>query len=92
MPDPTENNKNICLYSDVLRATAKKRGHAFIDLYELLGNEKKPLTDNGIHFTAYGYWRSAQVLVQNAKEIPQFEPIIAKLEAEIGRLKKEGGT
>ena len=26
---------------------------------------------------------------QNAKEIPQFEPIIAKLEAEISRLKKE---
>lgn len=148
LPDPTENNQNIRLYRDVLRETAKKRGYPFIDLYELLGNEKKPLTDNGVHFTAHGYWRSAQMLAptvklpappsetaspkpederveklraliieknfthfqnwrpqnwtylfgfrkgeqgQNAKEIPQFEPIIAKLEAEIARLKKEVG-
>lgn len=148
LSDPTVNNQNLRLYRDVLRDTAKKRGHSFLDLYELLGTEKKPLTDNGIHFTAYGYWRSAQILApkvklpaprpdgskgkpeeerveklraliieknfthfqnwrpqnwtylfgfrkgeqgQNAKEIPQFEPIIAKLEAEIAKLKKEVG-
>ncbi len=146
LPDPAENNRNLRLYADVLRGTAKKRGYPFIDLYELLGSEKKPLTDNGIHFTAYGYWRSAQALAptvklpapsrevakpgtreerieklraliieknfthfqswrpqnwtylfgfrkgeqgQNAKEIPQFEPIIAKLEAAIAERKKE---
>jgi lysophospholipase L1-like esterase len=148
LPDPAENNKNIRLYRDAMRETAKKRGYPFIDLYERLGSEKKPLTDNGIHFTAYGYWRTAQLLVpnvklpaprpeamklrpedekieklreliieknftyfqnwrpqnwtylfgfrkgeqgQNAKEIPQFEPIIAKLEAEITKRKKEVG-
>ena len=64
LPDPKEQNKNLRLYGDAIRDTAKKRGHRFVDLYDLLGNEKTPLTDNGIHLTAYGYWRSAEALAQ----------------------------
>ncbi len=64
LPDPAENNKNLRLYADAIRDVAKKRGHFFVDLYEPLGKEKHPLTDNGIHLTAWGYWRSAAVLEQ----------------------------
>jgi lysophospholipase L1-like esterase len=64
LPDPTEQNKNLALYRDALRKVADQRGCSFVDLYELLGGATKevPLTDNGIHLTAYGYWKSAAVL------------------------------
>ncbi len=62
LPDPAENNKNLRLYADAIRDVAKKRGHRFVDLYDLLGNEKHNLTEDGIHLTAWGYWRSAVVL------------------------------
>jgi lysophospholipase L1-like esterase len=64
LPDPTEQNKNLARYRDALRQVADRRGCAFVDLYELLGEAKKdvPLTDNGIHLTAYGYWKSAPAL------------------------------
>lgn len=62
LPDPATNNKNLRLYADAMRDVAKNRNHVFVDLYELLSREKKPLTDNGIHLTPYGYARSALVL------------------------------
>jgi lysophospholipase L1-like esterase len=67
LPDPTEHNRNLRLYRDALREIAEKRKHAFVDLYELLADGAKttppaPLTDNGIHLTDYGYWRSAAAL------------------------------
>jgi lysophospholipase L1-like esterase len=64
LPDPTAGNKNIALYRDAMRKIADKRDLPFIDLYELFGNEKTPLTDNGIHLTDDGYRRSAAILSQ----------------------------
>ena len=59
LPDPTENNKNLRLYADAIRDVAKKRGHTFVDLYDLLArfsnrHDSIWLTDNGIHLT--GRW------------------------------------
>src|SRR5262249_42265544 len=66
LPDPASHNRDLALYRDALRETAQKHGYLFVDLYELLRGEmdqaKEHLTDNGIHLTAYGYWRSAQAL------------------------------
>jgi lysophospholipase L1-like esterase len=67
LPDPTAQNKNLRLYANAIRDVAKKRKHLFIDLYDLLRDGAKakpavPLTDNGIHPTAWGYWRSAFAL------------------------------
>jgi lysophospholipase L1-like esterase len=66
LPDPSEHNKNLRLYTVVLRRAASARGYAFVDLFELLGDGAQkpaaPLTDNGIHLTADGYRRSAAVL------------------------------
>jgi lysophospholipase L1-like esterase len=64
LPDPTANNKNIALYRDSMRKIADKRGYPFIDLYDLLGNENTPLTDDGIHLTDDGYRRSAGILAR----------------------------
>jgi lysophospholipase L1-like esterase len=67
LPDPTEHNKSLRLYGDALRKAAEQRGYLFVDLYDLLGDGTKSnppaaLTDNGIHLTAYGYWRAAAAL------------------------------
>jgi lysophospholipase L1-like esterase len=73
LPDPSENNKNLRLYADAIRDVAKKRGHRFVDLYDLLGKEQYRLTDNGIHLTAWGYWRSAAIL-ERALGLPEVSP------------------
>jgi lysophospholipase L1-like esterase len=64
LPDPAEQNKRLALYRDAIREVAQKRGLAFVDLYELVGEAARavPLTDNGIHLTPYGYWRTAAAL------------------------------
>jgi len=69
LPDPAPHNKDVRLYANALRRVAEKRGHGYVDLYDLLGDGTKatpsaPYTDNGLHLTAYGYWRSAAVLEQ----------------------------
>jgi lysophospholipase L1-like esterase len=69
LPDPAEQNRNIRLYAGAIRDVAQKRGHLFVDLYERLGDGTKvnppaAHTDNGMHLTAYGYWRAAAALEQ----------------------------
>jgi lysophospholipase L1-like esterase len=145
LPDPTAANKNLALYRDAIRDVAAKRGLRFVDLFELLGagasaKNVQPLTDNGMHFTADGYRRTAPVLArglgwsdaatasadddalrklretivrknelyfhrwrpqnvtylfgfrkyeqgQNAKEVAQFDPLVAAEEAKIAKLR-----
>jgi lysophospholipase L1-like esterase len=67
LPDPAPQNKNVRLYADALRRAAEKRGLGYIDLYDLLGDGTRATpaaayTDDGMHLTAYGYWRSAAAL------------------------------
>ncbi|HLN30426.1 MAG TPA: SGNH/GDSL hydrolase family protein [Gemmataceae bacterium] len=67
LPVPTEHNVNLRLYGDALREVAKKRGLFFVDLYAPVADHMReaaqgPLTDDGIHLTSYGYWRTAAVL------------------------------
>jgi lysophospholipase L1-like esterase len=69
LPDPAPHNKNIRLYADALRQLAEKRHHGYVDLYGLLGDGTRATppgsyTDNGLHLTAYGYWRAAAALEQ----------------------------
>jgi lysophospholipase L1-like esterase len=69
LPDPAAQNKNVRLYAGALKEVARKRGFAFVDLYDLLGDgttqtPAAPYTDDGMHLTAYGYWRSAAALEQ----------------------------
>ncbi len=90
LPDPSKHNKDLALYRDVIRKVAHKRGYPFVDLFTLLGDGTKalppgPLTDNGIHLSAYGYWRAAGILANALDlapsrwgvEIPPVGPITA---------------
>ena len=155
LPDPAEHNKQVKVYSDAIRALAAKRGCGFVDLFEVLPDGAKvtpprPLTDDGMHYNAYGAWRFGLAMEtsliaehrigrtlagdpaarleairlktiaknrehfyrwrpqndtyifgfrkheqgRNAVEIPQFDTIIGKIEAEIMEMKKalDGAT
>jgi lysophospholipase L1-like esterase len=70
LPDPAANNKNLALYRDAIRKVAERRQAHFVDFYELLADGSKqtppaPLTDNGIHLTAFGYWRAGTALEES---------------------------
>lgn len=69
LPDPSAHNKNLRLYSDAIGQIASGRSATFIDLMKLTEEAAKlppgaPLTWNGIHLTAYGYWRVALAIEQ----------------------------
>jgi lysophospholipase L1-like esterase len=68
-PSPDQHNRDLRKYVAALKQTADERGFWFVDLFELLGDGMKaspayPLTENGIHPSAYGYWKAAQAIEQ----------------------------
>jgi lysophospholipase L1-like esterase len=64
LPDPSAHNKDLRLYIDAMAKVAAKRGHAFVDLFELLGpgTKEEPLTENGIHLNGRGYRKAAAAI------------------------------
>jgi lysophospholipase L1-like esterase len=63
LPDPGRHNQDLRLYRDAIRTLAAQRGCRFIDFVELLdGRPGESLTDNGIHLTPFGYWRTTGLL------------------------------
>jgi lysophospholipase L1-like esterase len=76
LPDPTEHNKNIQLYSDAIEKVAQERNAAFINLFEGLGDGTNdrfhvPFTFDGIHLSPYGYWRAAMVFEREMGYAPR---------------------
>jgi hypothetical protein len=67
LPDPEAQNRNLRLYIDAIRDVAGRRGITFVNLYDLPtddGNPSAHLTDNEIHLTPFGYWRTGSVLAR----------------------------
>jgi putative heme-binding domain-containing protein len=67
LPEPAAHNQQLLNYNRAIAEIAGKRGYPFISLDELLGDGTKtrtgrPLTENGIHLSAYGYSRLADTL------------------------------
>jgi lysophospholipase L1-like esterase len=67
LPDPSAHNRDLRRYIEAMAKVAAKRGHDFIDLYELVGagTPEEPLTENGIHLNARGY-RKAALAIEKA--------------------------
>jgi lysophospholipase L1-like esterase len=85
LPDPAELNKNLRLYRDALRKVAEQRGYRFVDFYDWLSDGRRasppvPLTDNGIHLTAYGYWRAAAALERGLGLMPLRSHAVVELD------------
>jgi len=69
LPDPAAHNRQLELYTRALRELAVTQKCEFVSLYDLLkgrpsGRPQAPLTDDGIHLTAYGYSVAAEALGQ----------------------------
>jgi len=67
LPDPTRHNEQLALYTKAIREVAEQRQAHFVPVFDMLKdgtttNPPLPLTDNGIHLNALGYWRLAEVI------------------------------
>jgi lysophospholipase L1-like esterase len=61
LPDPAEQNARLAMYSEAIGVLAKERRYGFVDWFSIMGagkpfGQKQPCTDNGLHFTDYGYF------------------------------------
>jgi putative heme-binding domain-containing protein len=71
LPRPARHNEVLAQYTVALKDLAEKRGAVFVDLFHAFDSPRqraggsRPLTDNGIHLTAYGYWRAAEALARS---------------------------
>ncbi len=63
-PDPAGHNKNLKLYCDAIKKLAEERKALYVDLFEVKGEAGSPMTTDGIHPTAYGYWKYAMATVK----------------------------
>ena len=67
LPDPSTHNLQLENYANAIKEIADTRNAKWLDLYAWSRdyhkqNGARPLTDNGIHPTPFGYWRIAQFL------------------------------
>ncbi|MEI7780634.1 MAG: PVC-type heme-binding CxxCH protein, partial [Planctomycetota bacterium] len=58
LPDGSENNRNIALYTEAMRKVAAQEGAIFVDLFtpsrEAMAKSAQPWTINGIHLNEHG--------------------------------------
>jgi hypothetical protein len=78
LPDPARHNLVLEKYRDAIKKVASERSAWFVDLYEPVVSAQTygiaPLTDNGIHPPAYGYWYLASVLDMDLRGVKR-EPV-----------------
>ncbi|MEO7517100.1 MAG: PVC-type heme-binding CxxCH protein [Verrucomicrobiota bacterium] len=65
LPDPTEHNNQLALYSTAIAEIARERDFPFVSLFDWIPERKAPLTDNGIHLNAHGYSLLAEAIEKN---------------------------
>lgn len=70
-PNPSDYNANIQTYSAAIAQLALEVGATFVPLLDLSaaagatgGDSSPPLTDNGLHLSEEGYWRTAGAVCQ----------------------------
>ena len=67
-PNPDKHNARLAKFVGVIRKLAKKRDAWFVNLFdELKKDRNKPLTQDGIHLTGFGYKRAADVTRRSLK-------------------------
>ncbi len=60
-----QRNRDVLVYTEALFRTCRLRRHRFVNLFEFPSENpttQPALTDNGMHLTAFGYWKTAAVL------------------------------
>lgn len=81
LPDQTDANKDLSSLRDALRKFAGSQNAYFVDWFELMGGipkagpTSKPLTENGVHYTAAGYEKLSTKLIEGlGLKVPAFTP------------------
>lgn len=70
LPDLSAENKNLSSLRDALRKFAIMQNAFFVDWFELMGGLpkpgviRKPLTENGVHYTREGYEKLSAKLIE----------------------------
>ena len=70
LPDQTDANRNLSSLRDALKKFALTQNATFVDWFEAMGGVpkvgvvSKPLTENGVHYTAAGYEVLARRLIE----------------------------
>ncbi|GAB4135374.1 MAG: hypothetical protein Tsb009_01560 [Planctomycetaceae bacterium] len=89
LPDGSENNKKLAIYTQTMKKICEAKGVPFVDLFhptrELYARAKKPLTMNGIHLLEHGNRALAEVII---KQLFGADAKIEKEEKELQRLRK----
>ncbi len=72
LPDPAKHNEQLSLYTKAIQELARRRGAEFVSLFDLLATNNRsrslpPMTDDGIHLTAYGYRRATEALAEGLR-------------------------
>ncbi len=67
LPDPAPHNKQLAAYTKAIGELAARRDAHFVNFFESLQQSNllpppPPLTEDGLHFNAYGYRRAAEAL------------------------------
>ena len=67
LPDPAKHNVHLALYTEAIGEIAEDGGHRFISLFDSFATTNsspasEPITDNGIHLNALGYWRVSEFI------------------------------
>lgn len=91
LPDGSENNKRLALYTQAMAEVAQQQGVLFVDLFTpskaLMESSATPLTFNGIHLTDEGYRQLAPIVDKGLfgprPEIVTGTPDLEKLRAEV---------
>ncbi len=78
--DLSKQNQNLGLYVAAIRDLAQERGLFFVDLFKLTNRKESSgegavLTVNGMHPSAYGYWRAGYE-IERSLALPQQEGLI----------------
>lgn len=68
LPNPSQHNENLKLYTKGMAEVAKELKIPFIDLYDttkkLMGDNSDPLTINGIHLNDKGYRAVSEIMAR----------------------------
>ena len=73
LPDPAKHNESLAKYRDAVRKVAEDRSAWFIDLFDPTVSAHDygidPLTENGIHPSAYGHWYFSSVIDMDLRKV-----------------------
>jgi hypothetical protein len=86
LPDPTAHNADVRKYISALRGVCERTGYPLVNLYEEAGAKNAasaeryaevPKTDNGLHYTPYGYWTLARLIDAQLHAEPEWQLTLA---------------